>query len=199
MLAIRMQRTGRSGHSQFRVIIQDSRFSPKRGRIVAYVGSYNPHTKTAEIDAEKISQYLANGAQPSDRVAKLLQKEGVKLPDWVKLEPHQSGSTRNADKRRSTRPADAEPVPTEAATDEPATKAPTENVPATDETTETVTDEAPAEDQAKTEEPATDAPVDETPAVETPASEEPAETEIPETETEVPAEADNPETKTPKS
>jgi small subunit ribosomal protein S16 len=176
MLAIRMQRTGRSGHSQFRVIIQDSRFSPKRGRIVAYVGSYNPHTKTAEIDTEKISQYLANGAQPSDRVAKLLQKEGVKLPDWVKLEPHQSGSTRNAAKRRSTRPAEAEPVPTDPAADTPATKTPANDAPATDEQNEAVADEAPAEDQTKTEEPAAEpeAP-DATEPSET--SEEPAQAE----------------------
>jgi small subunit ribosomal protein S16 len=85
MLAIRMQRTGRSGHAQFRVIVQDSRFSPTRGRVVSYLGSYDPHTKTAQIDSAKAAQYLKNGARPSDTVARLLKKEGVKLPGWVKL------------------------------------------------------------------------------------------------------------------
>ena len=108
MLVIRMQRTGRSGHAQFRVIVQDSHFHPTRGKIVAYLGSYNPHTKTAQIDKELASRYLSNGAQPSDRVAKLLKSEGVKLPDWVKLSAPQKREVRNPDKRRSTRPPEPE-------------------------------------------------------------------------------------------
>jgi small subunit ribosomal protein S16 len=80
MLAIRLQRTGRTGNAQFRVIVQDSRFSPKRGRVVAYLGSYDPHAKALTVDGEKTSQYLDNGAQPSDRVARLLQKEGTSEP-----------------------------------------------------------------------------------------------------------------------
>ena len=105
MLTIRMQRTGRSGHAQFRVVVQDSRFSPTSGRVVAYVGSYNPHTKVAAIDKEKIAGYLSNGAQPSPRVAALLKKESVKLPSWVK-----DGSTdkqkalRHPDKLRKNQP-----------------------------------------------------------------------------------------------
>jgi small subunit ribosomal protein S16 len=65
VLAIRMQRTGRSGHPQFRVIVQDSRFSPSGGRVVAYLGNYNPHTKEAKLDSEKTSMYLQNGAHPT--------------------------------------------------------------------------------------------------------------------------------------
>ncbi len=110
MLAIRLQRTGRSGHSQFRVIVQDSRFSPTRGRVVAYLGSYNPHTKTSEIDSEKASQYLSSGAQPSDRVARLMKQKGIKLPEWVKLDSPKEKTTRNPDKRRSTRPPDDSPA-----------------------------------------------------------------------------------------
>src|SRR5437868_3685331 len=105
MLAIRLQRTGRSGHAQFRVIVQDSRFSPKRGRIVSYLGNYNPHTKTATLDAEKAGKYLENGAQPSDRVARLFKKEGIKLPVWVKLDEPKKRAVRSPDKRRSTAPA----------------------------------------------------------------------------------------------
>ncbi len=104
MLAIRLQRTGRSGHAQFRVIVQDSRFSPTRGRVVAYLGSYNPHTKAVAIDSQKAAQYLENGAQPSDTAARLLKQEGVKLPDWVKLSEPKKRTVRNPEKRRSTSP-----------------------------------------------------------------------------------------------
>ena len=100
MLAIRLKRTGRSGHAQFRVIIQDSRAHPKRGKVVAYVGSYDPHTKTAALEHEEISEYLGNGAQPSDRVAKLLKKEGVKLPSWVKVAADKKRPVKNVEKMR---------------------------------------------------------------------------------------------------
>lgn len=110
-----MQRKGRTGHAQFRVVVQDSRFHPSSGRVVAYVGNYDPHTKAAKLDGEKISKYLQSGAQPSDRVAKLLSKEGIKLPDWFTPAAPKKGTVRNADKRRSTRPA-GEPAPSPAQT-----------------------------------------------------------------------------------
>jgi small subunit ribosomal protein S16 len=107
MLAIRMQRTGRSGHAQYRVIVQDSRFTPTSGRVVAYLGSYNPHTKEATIDGEKTSGYLTNGAQPSPRVVRLLSAQGIKLPDWVKEPAKKERSIRNVEKLRRNRPAEA--------------------------------------------------------------------------------------------
>jgi small subunit ribosomal protein S16 len=104
MLAIRMQRSGRRGHAQFRVVVQDSQFNPKSGRVVAYVGHYDPHAKTATLDSEKISKYLDNGAQPSDRVIRILEKEGIKLPSWVKKAESKTRSVRKPEKRRSTAP-----------------------------------------------------------------------------------------------
>lgn len=143
MLSIRMQRTGRSGHTQFRVIVQDSRFSPTRGRIVAYLGSYDPHTKLAQIDSEKTAKYLDNGAQPSDTVARLLKKEGVKLPDWVKLNEPQNRTTRNPEKRRSTRPAEPETPSVEEEAPAEA-EAPAETLIAEETQAEVPTEEAPA-------------------------------------------------------
>jgi small subunit ribosomal protein S16 len=145
MLAVRMQRTGRSGHPQFRLIVQDSRFSPSGGRVVAFLGSYNPHTKVAQLDSEKAAKYLENGARPSDTVARLLQKEGVKLPAWVKLDEPQKRATRNPDKRRSTRPA--EPKQEAAPTTEETTEAPVadqSNATVAEEPTETPTADVPA-------------------------------------------------------
>ena len=170
MLAIRLQRTGRSGHAQFRVIVQDDRFSPKSGRVVAYVGSYNPHTKVAQLDGEKISQYLDNGAQPSDRVAQLLKAEGIKLPSWVKLSDPQKRAIRNPEKLRRNRPA-GEPAPAPA-------EEPTAEVTAEDAVEPTTTDVEPA---AEAEPTADDVPAAEP---ETPVQEVPAE---PEPEAEAPA------------
>ena len=105
MLVIRMQRTGRKGHAQFRIVVQDSRRTPTSGKIVAALGSFNPHAKTVILDKEKAQLYLNNGAQPSERAARLLKEEGVKLPDWVTLSANKSRTTRNPEKRRSTSPA----------------------------------------------------------------------------------------------
>src|SRR5581483_7988587 len=146
MLAIRMQRTGRSGHAQFRVIVQDARFSPKSGRVVAYAGSYNPHTKEATLDAETISQYLSKGAQPSDRVAQLLKKEGIKLPDWVKEPAQQKRSARNPEKLRANQPAgQAAPAAPTAESEAPAEE-PTTETPETSVAEESPSAEKPAEE-----------------------------------------------------
>ncbi len=106
MLAIRLQRTGRKGHAQYRMIVQESRRSPKSGAVVVSLGNYDPHTKQVNVDKEKAAFYLNHGAQPSDRVAVLLQKEGVKMPSWVKLDSKKQSTVKNADKRRSTRPVE---------------------------------------------------------------------------------------------
>ena len=172
MLAIRMQRTGRKGHAQFRVVVQDSHFHPTRGRVVSYLGSYDPHTKTTILDKVKATQYLSNGAQPSDRVIGLLKKEGVKLPDWVKASDPKTGRVRNADKRRSTRPASAEP---QAAPVEPA-----EPEPVAEDLTETPSEPAatdtPAEPQVKPE--AVESDKEDSSAEEEPRPEETADPEL---------------------
>lgn len=127
MLVIRLQRTGRSGHAQFRVVVQDSRRTPTSGKIVTQLGAYDPHGKTLTVNTEKAQYYLDHGAQPTSRVAVLLQKEGVKLPKWVKIDTSKSKAVRNADKRRSTRPAEevSEEAPAEAPAEE-AAEAPAE-------------------------------------------------------------------------
>ncbi len=115
MLAIRFQRVGRKGHAEFRVVVQDSRFTPTSGRVVAKIGHYNPHTKVASLDKEKAALYLGNGAQPSSRAALLLQKEGVKLPDWVKISTSKGRSVKDTEKLRRNRPAEPEAVSQEPA------------------------------------------------------------------------------------
>ena len=91
MLAIRMQRTGRKGYPTYRVIVQEAHRQPTSGRVVASIGSYNPHTKESTLDKEKAEYYLKNGAQPSDRVVRLLQAEKVALPAWVSAADNKIG------------------------------------------------------------------------------------------------------------
>ena len=105
MLAIRMQRVGRKGLAQFRIVVQDSRQSPSSGRVVANLGTFNPHTKESKIDLEKVKTFVSNGAQPSPKVATLLTKAGVKLPSWVTTADPKQRTTRNAEKLRKNRPA----------------------------------------------------------------------------------------------
>ncbi len=105
MLVIRMQRTGRKGHAMFRVVVQDARRTPTSGKIVAYLGSYDPHAKQVSLDHDKASFYLEHGAQPSPRVASILKAEKVKLPSWVAAPKVKARAVRNPEKRRSTAPA----------------------------------------------------------------------------------------------
>lgn len=140
----------------FRVVVQDARRTPTSGNIVAQLGSYDPHSKTVTLDKEKAGFYLEHGAQPSERAASLLKKEGVKLPAWVKDAPKRESSVRNADKRRSTRPDEPE---AEAPAKEPAaeTEAPAEEAPAEEPTAEPETPaeesvEAPAKEAAESDE-----------------------------------------------
>ncbi len=116
MLAIRLQRTGRKGHAMFRVVVQDSRRTPTSGKVVAQLGTYDPHSKAVTLNAEKASFYLSNGAQPSPRTVRLLQSEGVKLPSWVAVSEKKSGKIRNLEKLRRNQPKEeavSEPVATE--------------------------------------------------------------------------------------
>lgn len=152
MLAIRMQRTGRKKQAQFRVIVQDSHATPTSGKVVAYLGAYDPHTKKSTLDTEKAKFYLDHGAQPSDRVVKLLVQEKVELPSWVKVTDNQSRTTRNPEKLRKNQPKEETPA------EEPAVEAPAseDEVVAEAPVAEEVAEETPAE----TVEEATETPTD---------------------------------------
>ncbi len=181
MLVIRMQRTGRKGHAQFRVVVQDSRRTPTSGKIVAALGHFNPHTKETVINKEKASFFLEHGAQPSERVIRLLKSEGVKMPKWVAVPDKKKGDVRNPEKRRSTRPAEAT-APVEAAPEAPIAETEaetsTEDVADTEAETTVADAEAPAtESEAPAEEVVADAPAE-------PAAEKVAEEPAPEAETE---------------
>ena len=123
MLAIRLQRLGRKDYPVYRLAVQESHRHPTSGRVVAYVGSYNPHTKDANIQVEVAQKYLDNGAQPTPRVVKLLKEAGVKLPSWVKeFDASKQKTAKKADKLRKNQPKEevAPEAPAEEATEAPA-------------------------------------------------------------------------------
>lgn len=112
MLAIRLQRTGRKGHPTYRLAVQESQLHPSSGRVVAYVGNYNPHSKEAKVQIEDAQKYLDNGAQPTPRVVTLLEEAGVKLPTWVKHPAERKKAIKNPEKLRRNQPKE-EPAATE--------------------------------------------------------------------------------------
>lgn len=114
MLAIRLQRLGRKALPVYRLAVQESQRHPSSGRVVAYVGSYNPHTKETKLDTEKVAYYLGNGAQPTPRVVRILKDQGVALPAWVKEPGTKKRTIKNAEKLRKNQPKE-EAETTEAA------------------------------------------------------------------------------------
>lgn len=110
MLAIRLQRNGRTHFPVYRIVVQEAQRHPLSGRVVAEVGHYNPHTKATTLDKEKINQYLSNGAQPSTRVVRILTSNGLKMPKWVKLPTKKQAAPKHADKLRKNQPQAAASV-----------------------------------------------------------------------------------------
>jgi small subunit ribosomal protein S16 len=120
MLAIRLQRLGRKGYATYRLAVQEAQRHPSSGRVVAYVGSYNPHTKAVTVQVEAAQKYLDNGAQPTPRVVKLLKDAGVKLPKWVvESKNDKTKAIRDSEKLRRNRPAEEAPEVVEEATEAP--------------------------------------------------------------------------------
>ena len=70
--------TGKTKQPQYRIVAADSR-SPRDGRFIEIVGHYNPRTEpsTLKVDNDKAVKWLQQGAQPTDRVRKLLEISGA--------------------------------------------------------------------------------------------------------------------------
>ena len=78
MVKIRLRRMGAKKNPFYRIVVTDSR-SPRDGRCIEEIGTYNPLTtpSTVEVDVEKAQQWIKNGAQPTDTVKALLKKAGA--------------------------------------------------------------------------------------------------------------------------
>ena len=78
MVKIRLRRMGAKKNPYYRIVVADSR-SPRDGRCIEEIGTYNPLTNpaTVTVDTEKAQAWIKNGAQPTDTVRTLLKNAGV--------------------------------------------------------------------------------------------------------------------------
>jgi small subunit ribosomal protein S16 len=76
---IRLKRIGKKKVPFYRIIVSDSKF-PVQGKFIEEIGTYDPNTdpSTVKVDEELAKKWLANGAQPTESVAKLLKQAGIK-------------------------------------------------------------------------------------------------------------------------
>lgn len=77
---IRLRRVGRKGIPLYRIVVSD-RTSPRDGRFVAAIGTYDPRAAKAadkvKLDAEQAKAWIAKGATPTDTVRSILERAGV--------------------------------------------------------------------------------------------------------------------------
>jgi small subunit ribosomal protein S16 len=185
MLRIRLARGGAKKRPYYHIVVADSR-APRDGKFIEKVGSYNPLLPKDQprvvLKAERITEWLSKGAQPSDRVARFLAKEG--LATWTagnnpnKGEPGKKAQERVAERaQRETDRAAAEAQAREEAAHAAANPPAPEPEPVAEEApVEVAAEEAPAAEAVAEEAPAAEAaPAAEEVAVEAAAEEAPVE------------------------
>ena len=148
-LKIRLSRGGAKKRPFYRIVVAEAS-APRDGRYVERVGTYNPmvpkdHEQRLTLNGERISFWMSKGAQPTERVHKMLASAGLMAPPAIRDQPKKSAPG----KKRAEREAAAAEA---AAAEAPAEDAPAEDAPAA---------EAPAEGA-----PAAEAPAEDTPAAE---------------------------------
>lgn len=75
MVKIRLQRVGKKKAPFYHIVVADSK-SPRDGKIIEKIGTYNPMVDPAiiELDSEKVANWIKNGAKPTDTVKYLIEK-----------------------------------------------------------------------------------------------------------------------------
>ncbi len=78
MVKIRLKRMGQKKSPFYRIVVADGR-APRDGRFIEEIGYYDPNQEPSvvKVDEEAAKKWLANGAQPTDVVAKLLKQAGI--------------------------------------------------------------------------------------------------------------------------
>jgi small subunit ribosomal protein S16 len=176
--SIRLSRGGSKKRPYYKIVVTDSR-SPRDGRFIERIGSYNPllaktDEKRVVLDVERAKHWVSVGAQPTDRVARFFDAAGVKeraaRSNPNKAVPGKKAAERAEDKAaKLVEAAEAEAAAKAAA--EEAAKAPP---PAPEPIAEEVAEEAPAVEAAAEEAPAAEETVAEDVAEAAPAADEAA-------------------------
>ncbi|MCY3018114.1 MAG: 30S ribosomal protein S16 [Planctomycetota bacterium] len=83
MVRIRLQRLGRRNRSCYRIVVTDARVK-RQGAYLEKLGQYDPvqkdNAKKFAVDTERVTHWIAQGAQPTEAVENVLQKCGFKMP-----------------------------------------------------------------------------------------------------------------------
>ncbi len=135
MLRIRLRRVGKKKQPMYRIVVADSH-APRDGAFVENLGYYHPmdNPSTIVLDEERAKHWLDKGAQPSDRVAKILKIQGIaELPPKLVarmafIEARDKGA-KEAAKAKAAEEAKAEESKAEAATEAPKAEAPADEAP----------------------------------------------------------------------
>ena len=90
MLRIRLRRVGKKKYPSYRIVVADSK-SPRDGRYVEWIGNYDPMVDPPAITlkSDRALEWLRKGAQPSDPVRRILEKDGV-MDRLNGIEPEES-------------------------------------------------------------------------------------------------------------
>ena len=159
-LKIRLARGGAKKRPFYRIVVAEAS-APRDGRYVERVGTYNPmvpkdHEQRLTLNGERISFWMSKGAQPTERVHKMLASAGLMAPPVLRAQPKKSAPG----KKRAEREAAAAEAADSPAEDTPAEDTPAEDTPAEESSAEAPAAEAVAE-EAATDTPAEDAPAEE--------------------------------------
>lgn len=75
---MRLKRMGKKRHPIYRIVVADSR-SPRDGRFIEEIGTYDPNQEPSifNVNEEAAKKWLANGAQPTDTVARIFKNAGI--------------------------------------------------------------------------------------------------------------------------
>ena len=183
-LKIRLARGGAKKRPFYRIVIAEAS-APRDGRYVERVGTYNPmvpkdHEQRLTLKSERITYWLGQGAQPTERVQKMLAGAGLTEAPVIREQPKKSAPGKKRAEREAEEAAAAADAAEAAAAEESAAEesAAAEAAAAADEAP---AEEAPAEEAAAEEAPAEEAAAEEAPAEETAAEEAPAEEDSSET------------------
>ena len=76
---IRLRRTGKRNQPCHRIVVTDAR-SPRDGRFIENIGTYDPRGKVERIDLERVDHWVARGAQPSETVAAIIKRARAGIP-----------------------------------------------------------------------------------------------------------------------
>jgi small subunit ribosomal protein S16 len=161
-LKIRLSRGGSKKRPFYRIVIAEAA-APRDGRYVERVGHYNPmvpkeHENRLSVNSDRVKFWMNKGAQPTDRVHKLLALADILKAPEIREQPKKSAVGKKRAEREAEAKAAAETEATEAAAEEAqAEAAPAEDAPA---------EEAPVEEGSAEETPAEDAPAEEAEAKE---------------------------------